>query len=412
MRISTNQMFTRGIDSISDVSSQLQNTQSQISSGKQVLRPSDDPVASTRILELKQELGLNEQYQRNIELVENNLKLSDDLLGSVSDVVQRIRELTVNAGNGALNQDDLRYIAAEIEERLEQLAGMMNTRDASGEYIFGGFQGDTQPFQKNTNGAYIYHGDEGRRFVQIDASVNVAATESGKSIFVDIPAAKSTFLTSSNPNNQAVPASVITTGQVTDQALYDAFYPEDMIIEFNAEANLTPPAPNFNIREASTGRVLQANVPFGSNDPISVNGIQFEIVGAPVQGDTFFVNSTEKQSVLTTTEKLIYGLENFDNSVDGRANLKSLLDDTLINLSNVETSILNARSQIGARLNTVDTTREQHLDVETLTREILSSLEDLDYAEAISKLSAQEFTLQAAYSTFSQVTSLSLFDRL
>ena len=141
MRVSTQQLFSRGINAMNDVNAQLQKTQLQMSTGKKVLTPADDPVASTRILQLNQELALNEQYQRNILSVENSLNLEDDLLGSINDVVQRIRELTINAGNGALNSTDLTYIAAEIGERLEQLAGMMNSQDASGEFVFGGFQG-------------------------------------------------------------------------------------------------------------------------------------------------------------------------------------------------------------------------------------------------------------------------------
>ncbi len=412
MRISTSQVFTKGIDTIVDVNSQLQKTQQQVSSGKKIINPSDDPVAATRILELRHELSLNKQFQRNIELAENNLKLEDDLLGGVSDVIQRIRELTVRAGNGSLNAEDLKYISQEIGERLDQLAGMMNSRDASGEFVFGGFQGKNQPFVKNASGSFEYHGDEGRRFVQIEASVTIAATENGKAIFMDIPAAEKTFTTRVNPNNQAVPAAIITTGQIYDQTTYDAFYPKDMVLEFNPESNVVPPQPNFTVRDAATGRVLANNQLFSTGNPIAVQGVQFEIVGAPLPGDNFFIDSTEKQGVLTSVEKLIYGLTHFNNSVEGRKTLDNVIATALKNLDAAETSMLNARSSIGARLNTVETTREQHLDVQILTREIMSELEELDYAEAITQLSFQQFTLQAAYSTFSQVSSLSLFDRL
>lgn len=418
MRVSTQQLFGRGIESINDVNAQLQKTQLQISTGKKVLTPADDPVASTRILQLNQELELNDQYQNNIDLVENSLKLEDDLLGSINDVVQRIRELTINAGNGALNGDDLKFISAEISERLEQLAGMMNSQDASGEFVFGGFQGKGEPFQKNVSGSYMYEGDEGRRFVQIEASVNIAATENGKSVFMDLPAAKNTFFTEVNPTNRSAPPAIITTGQVIDQEVYDAFYPEDMTIQFKNGVS----GVEYDILQSSSGRVISSNNPYASGQPISAEGIQFEVVGnpfpgdplavPPIPGDSFFVQSTAKQGVLSTVEKLVYGLENFNATPEGRQVFDALLEDTLTNLDNAETSILETRSQIGARLNTVDTTREQHLDVELLTKEVLADLQELDYAEAISNLTMQQFILESAYSTYSQVTSLSLFDRL
>src|SRR5690606_12640951 len=106
MRISTQQVFGRGLESMQDVNSQLQKTQAQISSGKRILTPADDPVASARILQLNQELALNQQYQTNIDMAENRLTLQDGILGSVNDVLLRVRQLTTQAGNGILSADD------------------------------------------------------------------------------------------------------------------------------------------------------------------------------------------------------------------------------------------------------------------------------------------------------------------
>jgi len=105
-------------------------------------------------------------------------------------------------------------------------------------------------------------------------------------------------------------------------------------------------------------------------------------------------------------------LRNFNNSTGGREAFDSVVSSAISNLDSAETSILEARSQIGARQNTIETTTEQLKDVEILTKEILTKIEAVDYAEAVSLLSVQQFTLEAAYSSYSQVTSLSLFDRL
>jgi len=405
MRISTQQLFDRGLQQIQDVTAQQQKTQLQLATGKKVLTPADDPVASTRILELNQELVLNNQFQRNIELVDGSLKYQDNTLGGINDVVQRIRELTVSAGNGTFSAEDLNSIAAEIDERLDQLAGLLNSKDASGGFMFAGYQGNTQPFQLNTSGAYEYEADEGKRFVQIDASVSIVSTSNGKDIFQDVASVKNTFFTVANASNQANPPAQITVGQVIDQDLYDAFYPEDLTIVFNS-------ATDFNVTETSTGRTILANAPYQSNQAIVVNGVQFEIAGSPIAGDSFTVESTQKQGLLTTVEKFVYGLQNFDDSDVGRDSFNDLLATTIANLDNAETSILEARGQIGARLNAIETTDEQLKDVEILTQEILTGLESVDYAEAVSLLSVQQFTLQAAYSSYAQITSISLFDRL
>ncbi len=405
MRISTIQIYNQGINSIQDVTQQQQKTQQQLATGRRVLNPSDDPVASTRILELNQELSINNQFQRNIELAEGRLTLQDDRLGGINDVIQRIRELAVTAGNGALTADDLGSIAAEVEERLDQTAGLLNSRDATGEYVFAGFQGAVEPFQLTDSGAYRYQGDQGQRFVKIESSVSVAVTENGYDIFQNIPSYTNTFFTEASTSNQAVPPARISVGQITDQALYDAFYPEDMVIQFTTPTD-------FNIIEKSTGVTIQSNVPYSSNGPISVNGVQFEIVGAPVAGDSFTVNSSEKQGLLTTIEKFIYGLRNINDTAAGKESFNNLLESTIANLDSAETSVLEVRGQVGARLNTIEASAEQLKDAEILTQDVLNTLEAVDYAETVSLLTVQQFTLEAAYSSFSKITSLSLFERI
>jgi flagellar hook-associated protein 3 FlgL len=412
MRISTDQMFTKGLNQINDINQQLQKTQLQISTGKKVLTPADDPVASTRITEVNQNIAMNKQYQTNISLVQSNLKFEDGLLSNINNVIQRVRELSVNAGNGSLSKTDLASISLEVKQRLEELAGMLNTKNASGEHIFGGFQGSQAPFVKDSSGKYVYQGDEGRRSIQIDQSVSIASTENGNAIFQNIPSAKNTFYTQASSSNKAIPAAQISSGQVIDQAAYDAFTPEDLTIKFNPISNVTPSQANYTISESSTGKVLLNNVPYVPNQPIQIKGIQFDITGNPAPGDQFSVQSSQKQGLLTTVEKMIYTLDNFKPTTDGRNVLKNNLTDNLTNLDNAQTSILETRAQIGARLNTLDTTSQQHQDVAVINKTILSKLQDVDYASVISDLSLQQFSLQAAYSSYSKITKLSLFDHL
>lgn len=412
MRISSQQVFTRGIDNIIDVNRQLQQTQLQISSGKKVLTAADDPVAATRILQINQSLNLIDQYKRNIDLAENRLELEDGLLANVNEIIQRVRELTIQAGDGSQNRDDKLYIAAEVRERLSQLVGIVNSKDPSGEFIFGGFQGKQEPFQQNAAGSWEYAGDEGQRFVRVDANVVVATGDNGKDVFVDVPSAENTFQTRAAPRNTSVPPAVITPGRMIDQAAYDAFYPEDLVIVFNDETAVVPPGPNFTITQASDGRPILSNQTFAAGDPIAINGVQFEILGSPQPGDTFFVQSSARQGLLTTVERLIDGLENFDTLPESRAALQGLIDSTLRNLSNAETSVLETRSRLGARLGTLETTRELQEDVILKTKEVLSQLQDVDMAEAVSRLSFQSLILQAAQQSYTQVTRLSLFDRL
>ncbi|MDX5297459.1 MAG: flagellar hook-associated protein FlgL, partial [Gammaproteobacteria bacterium] len=149
MRISTQQIFGNGVSSMQKLSAQQQMTQQQIASGKRVLNPADDPAAATRILQMTDEIARIEQFKKNVDSVDNRLKQEDATLGSITDVLTRVRELAIQSGDGALSAEDRKFIAAELRQRLEQMAGLMNTRDATGEYIFAGHQGGKPAFAQD-----------------------------------------------------------------------------------------------------------------------------------------------------------------------------------------------------------------------------------------------------------------------
>lgn len=410
MRISSLQSFNQGVNGIKNVSEQSYKTQNQISTGKRVLTPSDDPVASTRIVQLNQEQSIRDQHMANIDRVAGRLDLEDAQLGAMNDILTRVRELTIQAGNGAYTKIDREAIAVEIEQRLEELADLMNSKDAGGEYIFSGFKGQTQPFVKNDSGAYVYQGDEGRRYVSIANGANVAVSDSGKSVFEDVVSAENTFYTTAGINNTSNPPATISQGIVVDQEAYDAFYPDDMLVTFYTSAR----GLEYRVSSKADGRVLADGAAnpnaYGSGAGITVNGISFTINGTPTVTDSFSVESSPKQGLLTTIGKLVEGLRTLDN--DQPEALQHMLDTSLSNLDNAETRLLQVRADVGARMNTLDSTKALHEQLEVASKGILSDLQDLDYAEAVSRLQFETFILQAAQQSYIKVQNLSLFNFL
>ena len=412
MRISTMQQFNSGVRSILGNQESTTKTQQQISTGRRVLTPADDPIASTRILQLQQDISLRNQYEENITAARNRQNLEESVLKNVNDNIAKIRELTVRAGDGSLTTDDRTYIAFEIEERLDALVDSMNTKDASNTYIFAGFKGETIPFQERPGGGYTYEGDDGERNLEISNSTNVQTNDSGKSLFVDVGSIKNSFFTEENSRNLG--DAFISNGFVGDQEAYDAFYPEDMVIRFNPEGYVSPPAPNYSVVTRSENRPVngldgQAFVP---GTEIVVEGANFKIAGNPEPGDTFFLRSSRTQSITDTVAGLIEGLKSLqDNPVDS-ASLTDLLSTTLSNLDFAQTSVSEVQSEIGGRLNTIDNIDNLHQDVDLVSQEILSQLQDVDFAEAVSRLSMETFLLEAAQQSFAQINRLSLFNHL
>lgn len=412
MRVSTLQTFNIGLNNILNNQTAVNKTQQQVSTGRRVLTPADDPVAATKILQLQQDLAQREQYDRNLTAAENRLRLEETSLASVNTSLTRLQELTVKAGGGTLTISDRQAIAAEVGEIQQGLVDLFNTRDPSGEYIFAGFKGQTPPFEKQQNGRYEYQGDEGQRILPIGPSTNVTTGDTGKALFVDVAAADNSFTTFENPINNGT--LNINAGFVVDKEKYADFYPDDIVITFNSESEITPPGPNFTVRRQSDDRVVDGLVNVGYNPTAEVvaTGIAFSLTGEPQPGDEALVKSTPKQSITDTIFRLQQGLNNLqDNPVDS-ATLDILIADTLTNLENAQTSVSEIRSQVGARLNIVDNTRNLSADIELVNREVLSELSDVDFAEAVSRLSLQSFLLEAAQQSYTTISRLSLFNQL
>lgn len=416
MRISSIQTFTTSVNRIVDLTGQVGKTQSQISAGTRILQPSDDPVNASKILDLQRELDSRDQYIKDINLLENRAKLEEATLKTVNDTLIRVRELTTQAGNGALIQSDKEAIAAELKQRLDELKNLMNTKDTSGEYLFAGYKGSTEPFVDTGNRNFLFKGDEGQRYIQISNTVSIPASDSGKDIFVDIESAQNTFTTLASDSNTAVPPATVSVGVVVDQEAYDEFYPEDIIIEFQNPDERTlvglPAQANFNVISRSDGRVLMENQPFISGKPIEINGVQVQIEGNPNTGDTFLIESSENQGLLTSVSRLIYGLETLGTTDEDKKAYNQLIEDSINNLKSAENSILETRAEIGARLNTMDSTRKLHEDLKLVSTELLSDIRDLDFAQASSQLSFESFVLQAAQQSYVKIAGLSLFNNL
>ncbi|AFP30600.1 flagellar hook-associated protein FlgL [Marinobacter sp. BSs20148] len=401
IRISSQQIFSGGINRLQDLSAQLNKTDEQIATGKRVNRPSDDPVAAARILKLDQEVKRIETYERNAQLANNRLGQEESAISSSLDILQRVRELTVQAGNGSLSANDRLSISSEMKERLQQLAQTANTQDASGEYIFSGFQGGSPAYAKEA-GEWTYQGDEGQRMLEIDDGVTVAISDNGKGIFDRIPATASGALNVPIPLPVPAPDGRINSISVINRS--------DLQAGGLASLELTVSAPN-QLQYLDKDGVTQS-VAFEPGEPVTVNGVQFTLTDA-VLNDVFTIETGEKQSVFKTIENLISGLDNLSKSGSaGSDAYNDLIAGSLANIDNAQESFILKQTELGGRMNSVESTQAFLEDSALYSKEIRSQLQDIDYAEAISTLSFQSFVLQAAQQSFARVSQLSLFDRL
>ena len=162
MRISTRSAYLNGLAAIQQLQASLDRTQRQISSGRRILTPSDDPIAASRALELRESLSRLQQFDRNGTIVANRLSQEESALNSVNNVLQRVRELALQANNATQSDESRKLIAIEMREHLGNLVQLANQQDGNGGYLFSGNLEDTQTVTR-MGSTFTYNGDQGQR---------------------------------------------------------------------------------------------------------------------------------------------------------------------------------------------------------------------------------------------------------
>ena len=227
MRLSTAEISQTSISAILDQQSQLNHTQQQLSTGRRIVTPADDPAGAAQALNLQSAIDTNTQLQKNGDAATARLNLEQSSLTQVQNVLQRVRTLTLQANNGTQTNESRSSIAAELSQSLKSLISLGNTRDSNGEYIFAGSQTSTQPFTQTPTKTFTYSGDAAQRFLQIDSSRQVATNDPGSAVFMQIANGNGTF--TAVPGTPATPTTPATTntgsgiidpGSVTDTSAY------------------------------------------------------------------------------------------------------------------------------------------------------------------------------------------------
>ncbi len=436
MRISTIQAFNTSVAGMQKNYANLTRTQEQISTGKRILTPADDPVASVRLLQLSQEQALNAQYTSNNTAAQNSLNSEDAILTSIETVLQRIREIGVQAGNGTLDASDRESLGTEVQQREDELLSLMNSKDASGHYLFGGAQSDQQPFVRNADGTYSYQGDETPVNVQVASSTFMALGDNGKDLFENVFNANrvTTAQGAVGVNTDGtVSTGRVSLGLVTDKTAYDTTFPAsnppvatdgvgihflnstDYVVYDQATLPAGYDWTTYNAATPPTGQLTTGAIDTNpaTSDFINYGGVKVQIDGVPQTGDDFTINrkpTEEKRSLLNTVSDLRKALQGSGNTPEDNRVIRDAAAVALSNLDAVYSKVDATRGSVGARLNTLDSTGDFIADVTLVNKSVQSDLEDLDYADAVSRLSLQQTVLSAAQQSFAKIANLSLFN--
>jgi flagellar hook-associated protein 3 FlgL len=398
MRISTQAMHTAAINAILKQQVALSRTQQQIATGQRVQSAADDPSAAVQLKELARLQSQHEQYAKNAVALTGRLQLEEQALADSTKVLQRIRDLVLQANSAATTTADLQAIRTEIRARVDELQGIGNQRDNTGEYLFAGLSAASKPFQRNTSGIMSYGGDGGSRTVRIDAGADMADGDAGSRVFALIKEGNGVFRTSALAANTG--SASIDTGTVISPL---SWVPDQYTLDFTA-------ANTWQISN-SVGAVV-ATGGYQSGSAIAFAGIQVSVTGVPAVGDRFAINNAATTDLYSGLDALITSLGRGVDSEAARAQMTTALGGHLLHLDQSLEHLSGVRAEVGARLSTIDdldATRQVRLADIAGSQ---SQLRDLDYAAAISKMNQQMVGLQASQQSFTAIARLTLFDYL
>lgn len=402
MRVSSGTIYDLSVSAMNRQQTQLLKTQQQISANRRMLTPSDDPIASARALEIGQADAINTQYGSNAQTAAGRLSLTEQALGRVTELLQSIRQNAVTAGNGSFTAADRATMAQDIQAMYDELLTVANTTDGEGNYLFSGFQTDLRPFAP-TGAGVQYLGDDGQRLVQVASGRQIAVSESGADVFARIRSGNGSFTVSAPGSNTGNPTYSM--GAVTDAT---ALTGNQYQIVFSVTGTTT----TYDVLDLTSATTILSTQPYTSGDSIAFDGMSLEISGTPAAGDIVQIDPSTDQDLFATVSNLVAALRVPAEGPADQARLQNALTDALVNLDQDLNNVSSVRAGVGTRMRETDDHQNSSEDLSLQYKQVLSKLQDLDYAKAISELIQQQTTLQAAQKTFVDTARLSIFNYL
>jgi flagellar hook-associated protein 3 FlgL len=392
MRIATAHAYDQTIARLSERQRDLVQTQSHISSNKQILRASDDPVNAARAERAMATIARSEAGLRSVDASRNAMTQAESALGDAGELLQRVRELLVASGDAAYGDSQRQALAGQISDLRAQLLTVANRGDGAGGYLFAG-QGSGAPPFVDAAGGVAYTGTPGSAM----AGPGLPMTLDGAATWLTAPTGNGVFETRVGISTGS---AWIDGGRVVDPA---ALTGSDYSITFNVVAGVT----TYSVLENGLPTAL-VDVPYVDGQAIEFDGLSVAVKGAPAAGDRFdIVPSSATLSVFDLLDQAALDLATPMRS-DGQIHQSTATH--LRDIDSVLTRMSMVRAGTGEALTAIDAAQGR-LDESAFLGEVeRSAAEDLDVVAALSGLQNQQTAYETALQAYASVQRLSLFD--
>jgi flagellar hook-associated protein 3 FlgL len=396
MRVTQTLNQTQFLTSINLLESSINQTQNQMSSSLSFTTASQNPIGAGSVNNYKQALAQSQQYGTNATSAQTNLSTEDNALSQVQSQLQALRNLALEANSGVLTNSNLSSIASQAVQIQNSLLSLANTTNGNGEYIFGGFAAQAQPFTLSATGA-TYNGDQGQRQVQIAAGQTVADGDNGDTVFNQIKTGNGTFTVAAAAGNTG--SGVVGATTVSNPAAYDG-----------GTYAITFPTPGT--YQVTEGAAVVSTGAYTDGGTIAFNGVQVTLNGTPAAGDSFSLAPSTNQSLFTSVQNLVSALQTGVSSPASSTAFNNSINSAINNIDQALDQTSNVRATIGGRLNSITTQQSVATSQQTQLQQSISNIQSLDFASAITTLDQQNVTLSAALQAFTLTQGLSLFNFL
>ncbi|MEV3844340.1 flagellar hook-associated protein FlgL [Aeromonas veronii] len=398
MRITTNMIYDRNIYSLNSANERLNTAYQQLQTGNKFQTAGEDPAGMSQKMALTKEIDLFKQYSVNGSLLENSLGHEETVLTSINNAMLSAQTLIQKSNNGAISMDDRKAIASELEGLQQQMFDLMNSKNSSGEFIFGGNQSKTQPYIKDANGKYIYQGDPGQRNIQVSPTVQIAANDSGQDLFEIVATRRTASATTAN----------IKVG-VGDQGNFDNFYKSNYNSAlpsntYTVSTTIGPPD-TYDIKDSGGTTLQTGNYTAGTKIPF--NGLELTVSSSAGSSEQFALNPPKNDNILNGMSDFITALR--DPAISAEAFEQKIADAT-VHMKNARLNIDHGLGELGGRMNSLEQAMGSNEGLSTLNAEARAKVSEADLYEVISALSKEDAALSASQLSFSKISRLTLFD--
>jgi flagellar hook-associated protein 3 FlgL len=354
MRVADKQSFEQVNANIGKNRQTMSELQNQAATQKRVTKPSDDPLAASRVLSHRVDLQGNQQFTKSLGYARSFLEYTDQSLSEITDTLVRAKELAIRqASDGSSGEETRRAVATEIDQLYNQLVQVGN-RKLGDRFIFGGYRTQSAPFTMQGE----YHGDEGEMLIHVDKDAFLAMNTPGSRVFMG------SGFTAHGPKF-VTPEQAMTIEEL-DKSKEEGKSPDGRPVEIRGPASLKKEGEDPDPVLLQAGRT--------TDDGVNL----FRILR--------------------------------DLSTAMKTNDKAGIQDSLDLIDQGVSQVVLTRAQVGSRSTTLDNYTQSKEKEKVEDKIAISSLEDADIYSTVSDINKTESTLQATLQTSGKLIQKSLLD--